>query len=56
MAKAGVEAFPGWLAVERNGAASTQQQAPAARLFLDCELFGIELPWLADVVRAKKPR
>jgi integron integrase len=42
--------------VERNVAASTQQQALAAILFLYREVLGIELPWLDDVVRAKKPR
>jgi integron integrase len=56
MAKAEVEVFLSALAVQRNVAASTQQQALAAILFLYREVLGIELPWLDDVVRAKKPR
>ena len=56
MGKVEVEAFLGVLAVERNVSAATQTQALSALLFLYREVFGIELPWLDDLVRAKKPR
>lgn len=36
--------------------AATQTQALSALLFLYREVLGIELPWLDDLVRAKKPR
>jgi len=36
-------------------AASTQNQALSAVLFLYRDVLGIELPWLTDVTRAKKP-
>lgn len=51
-----VEAFLSSLAVERHVAASTQNQALAALLFLYGEVLGSELPWMQDVVRAKKPQ
>src|SRR5690606_12222800 len=38
-----------------NVAASTQNQALNAILFLYRKVLGIELPWMTDVVRAKKP-
>jgi len=50
-----VEAFLTHLAVVRNVAASTQNQALAALLFLYKEVLKVELPWLEGVVRAKKP-
>ncbi len=50
-----VEAFLSSLATDRNVAASTQNQALAAILFLYREVLKIDLPWLEDVVRAKKP-
>src|SRR3712207_419547 len=43
------------LAVKENIAASTQNQALAALLFLYREVLSIELP-LIDAVRAKKPK
>jgi integron integrase len=46
--------FLTYLAVKENIAASTQNQALAALLFLYREVLGIELP-LIDAVRAKKP-
>jgi integron integrase len=55
MSKAEVEAFLTSLAVERNVSASTQSQALAALLFLYGEVLGIELPWLDEITRAKKP-
>src|SRR5262249_5881611 len=42
------------LAVERNVSASTQNQALSAVLFLYREVLGQELPWLDDVVHAKR--
>ncbi|MCW8827173.1 MAG: integron integrase [Gammaproteobacteria bacterium] len=49
-----VEAFLTQLAVVRNVAPSTQNQALAAILFLYKEVLCIELPWLDGVTRAKK--
>lgn len=48
--------FVSALATEQNFAASTQNQALSAILFLYCEVLGIELPWLAGVKRAKRLR
>jgi hypothetical protein len=42
--------------VEGNVSASIQNQALSALLFLYREVLAIELPWLNDVVRAKKPQ
>ena len=56
MGKAEVEAFLSALAVQRNVSASTQQQALAAILFLYREVLEAELPWLDQVVRAKRPQ
>jgi integron integrase len=50
-----VEAFLSSLAVERNVAAATQNQAKAALLFLYKEVLGVELPWLDGIERAKVP-
>ena len=55
MGAAEVEAFLTHLAVARNVAAATQNQALAALLFLYKEVLKLELPWLEGVVRAKKP-
>ena len=51
-----VEAFLSHLATELNVAASTQSQALAALLFLYREVLAIELPWLDNITRAKKPQ
>lgn len=51
-----VEGFLTRLAVEGNVAASTQNQALSALLFLYREVLKIDLPWLKEVVRAKRPR
>ena len=56
MGAAEVEAFLSHLAVERQVAAPTQNQALAALLFLYGEVLGVELPWLDGVVRAKAPQ
>ena len=55
MGKPEIESFLTALAVERNVAASTQGQALAALLFLYKEVLNIELPWLDEVTRAKRP-
>ena len=51
-----VEAFLTHLAVAGRVAASTQNQAKSALLFLYREVLGIELPWLDNVQQAKAPR
>jgi integron integrase len=51
-----VTAFLTSLAVQDKVAASTQNQALSALLFLYREVLGVELPWLDDVVRAKRPQ
>jgi integron integrase len=50
-----VTRFLSSLAVEGRVAASTQNQALSALLFLYREVLGVELPWLDDIVRAKRP-
>lgn len=50
-----VESFLTHLAVEGNVSASTQNQALAALLFLYREVLGVDLPWLNNLVRAKRP-
>lgn len=50
-----VESFLSHLAVNKDVAASTQNQALAALLFLYKEVLRQDLPWLGEVVRAKKP-
>ncbi|HXA34973.1 MAG TPA: phage integrase N-terminal SAM-like domain-containing protein [Steroidobacteraceae bacterium] len=51
-----VEAFLTHLAVEAKVAASTQNQALQALLFLYRQVLGIELPWLENVTRASRPK
>lgn len=51
-----VEAFLSRLATERQVAASTQNQALSALLFLYREVLRVELPWMDSVLRAKRPR
>ncbi len=51
-----VEAFLSDLAIRGNVAAATQNQALSALLFLYKQVLGIELPWMEQVVRAKRPR
>lgn len=55
MGGAEVSAFLSWLATERNVAAATQNQALAALLFLYKHVLGVDLPWLAGLVRAQRP-
>jgi integron integrase len=49
-----VEAFLSMLAVKGNVAASTQNQALSALLFLYRVVLGVDLPWMETVVRAKR--
>lgn len=56
MGKEEVERFLSHLAVERDVAASTQNQALSALLFLYRDVLGIPLDWLDGVVRAKRPK
>lgn len=56
MGAAEVQAFLTDLAVTRHVAASTQNQALSALLFLYKEVLHQGIPWLEDVIRAKKPK
>ena len=49
-----VEAFLTLLAVQGRVAASTQNQALAALLFLYRDVLEVDLPWMENVVRAKR--
>ncbi|MBK8975265.1 MAG: integron integrase [Planctomycetes bacterium] len=51
-----VTAFLSSLATDSHVAASTQNQALAALLFLYREVLGQDLPWLTGLVRAKVPK
>lgn len=51
-----VEAFLTHLAVAGRVAASTQNQAKSALLFLYREVLGVELAWLDNVEKAKAPK
>lgn len=55
MGAAEVEAFLSHLAVDRQVSASTQNQAKAAILYLYKQVLGVDLPWLDEVVQAKRP-
>ena len=48
-------AFLSSLAVDRRVAASTQNQALSALLFLYRDVLELDVPWLDDLVRAKRP-
>ena len=56
MGAAEVEAFLTHLAVAGNVAASTQNQAKSALLFLYREVLEITLPWLDNVTQARTPK
>ncbi len=55
LGEAELSAFLTHLAVDKNVTPSTQNQALSALLFLYKQVLGIDLPWLSDVTRAKKP-
>ena len=50
-----VSAFLSYLALTRKVSASTQNQALSALIFLYREVLERDLPWLDDIVRAKRP-
>lgn len=50
-----VERFLTWLAVDRHVAASTQNQAKCALVFLYREVLDVELPWLDGIETARTP-
>ena len=54
MGKREVTAFLSSLATERDVSASTQNQALAALMFLYTDVLGQDLPWLTDLVYAKR--
>ena len=49
-----VQAFLSHLAVARRVSPSTQNQAKAALLFLYREVLAVDLPWLSEIVQAKR--
>lgn len=56
LGSADIERYLSHLATERRVAASTQNQALSALLFLYQKVLDQDLPWPQDVVRAKRPR
>jgi len=56
LGEAHVSAFLTHLAVDKHVAASTQNQALSALLFLYRDVLEMEIGWVSDVVRAKRPR
>ena len=51
-----VTRFLSSLAVEGKVAASTQNQALSALLFLYADVLAVDLPWMDEIVRAKRPQ
>jgi integron integrase len=56
LGSADVESFLSSLAMEGEVSVSTQSQALAAILFLYRAVLGMDLPWLEEIVRAKRPK
>lgn len=50
-----IQQYLSYLATARRVAASTQNQALSALLFLYQKVLQVDLPWLDDIVRAKRP-
>ena len=50
-----VTAFLSWLATNEEVSSSTQNQALSAILFLYRFVLDVDLPWLSELVRAKRP-
>jgi integron integrase len=50
-----VRRFLSWLATDAKVSASTQNQALAAILFLYREVLEVDLPWIDNIVHAKRP-
>ncbi len=51
-----VEAFLSSLAMEGNVASATQAQALSALLFMYRIVIGVDMPWLDEIVRARRPK
>ncbi len=51
-----IQCFLSHLAVDRMVSASSQNQALSAILFLYKKVLKIDLPWMADIIRARRPR
>ncbi len=51
-----VSSFLSHLASDRDVAAATQAQALAALLFLYRHVLQVDLPWIGDVIRARRPK
>ena len=56
MGKEEVREFLTYLAVDRCVSSSTQSQALSAILFLYREVLGIDIGWVSDIERSKKPK
>lgn len=56
MGAAGIAAFLTHLAVTKNVAAATKNQALSALLFLYKKVLGIEPDWIEGVTRARRPK
>ncbi|MDH5437021.1 MAG: integron integrase [Gammaproteobacteria bacterium] len=56
MGKSEISDFLSYLAVEKHVSASTQNQALSALLFLYKKVLNLEVEWIDDVVRAKRPQ
>lgn len=50
-----IQRFLSFLATELHVSASSQNQALSAILFLYKKVLGMDLPWMDDIVRAKRP-
>lgn len=51
-----IEQYLTHLAIDRRVSAATQNQALNALLFLYKEVLGLDIPYLSDVIRAKRPQ
>ena len=51
-----IRSFLSWLAGKREVSAATHQQALSALLFLYRDVLELEVPWLGDIERPKKPK
>lgn len=48
--------FLSWLARDRDVTSATQAQALASILFLYRQVLGLDLPWVDNIVRARRPK
>ena len=56
MGKSEISEFLSYLAVKKHVSASTQNQALSALLFLYKQVLVLEVDWIDDVIRAKRPQ